>query len=176
MVGLCKNNGMPQRAPALEVSSKTKEPKRSLFQRAVDFLFGNDFFISYASKDARTYAVALAEKLRTQGFECFLDSTEYAKGDDWRRTGKRALRKTSKLLLLGSPAALDSGPVLHEVEAFQSAKRTIVPNDFDGTLRNPADRSCPLLQKLPLDILSIAEPLEQLGIGPSTTRLAPPVS
>jgi WD40 repeat protein len=162
---------MPQKTPLSETSSKTGEPKRSLFQSAVDFLFGYDFFISCAWKDARTYAVALSAKLRTQGFECFLDSTEYAKGDDWRRTGKRALRKTSKLLLLGSPAALDSEPVLHELEAFQSTNRIILPIDFGGSLRNPAGRSCPLLQKLSPDILSIAEPLERLEIGPSENTL-----
>src|SRR5271166_981818 len=162
---------MQQKTPLSERFKRTGEQKRSLFQSAVDFLFGYDFFISYAWKDARSYAVALTEKLRTQGFECFLDSTEFAKGDDWRRTGKRALRKTSKLLLLGSPAALDSEPVLHELEAFQSTNRIILPIDFGGSLRNPAGRSCPLLQKLSPDILSIAEPLERLGIGPSENTL-----
>src|SRR5271166_978712 len=162
---------MQQKTPLSERFKRTGEQKRSLFQSAVDFLFGYDFFISYAWKDARSYAVALTEKLRTQGFECFLDSTEFAKGDDWRRTGKRALRKTSKLLLLGSPAALDSEPVLHELEAFQSTNRIILPIDFGGSLRNPAGRSCPLLQKLSPDILSITEPLERLGIGPSENTL-----
>jgi hypothetical protein len=162
---------MPQKTPLSEGLSKTREPKRSLFQSAVDFLFGYDFFISYAWKDARSYALALAEKLGTQGFQCFLDSTEYAPGDDWPLVGKRALRKTSKLLLLVSPKALESDPVLREVEAFQSTNRTILPIDFGKTLRNPADPPCALLQKLSPNILTIAEPLDGLGIGPSENTL-----
>jgi len=161
-----------QRTPLPEASKRAEEPTRSLFQNAVDFLFGYDFFISYAWKDARSYAVAVANKLRTQGFECFLDSTEYAKGDDWRRAGKRALReRRANSFFSALPKALDSEAVLHEVEAFQSTNRTILPIDFGGILRNPGDRSSPLLQKLSLDILSITEPLERLGIGPSENTL-----
>jgi hypothetical protein len=167
---------MLRKTPLPKVSKQVGEPVPSLFQRALDFLFGYDFFVSYAWKDARSCAVALAEKLHAQGFECFLDSTGFGLGDDWRHASRRALRKTSKLILLGSLEALASEPVLHEVDAFQATNRTIVPIDFGEILRNPENGSLPLLQKFSQDILSIAEPLEQLGIGPSTTRLAPPVS
>jgi WD domain, G-beta repeat len=91
-------------------------------------------------------------------------------GRQWRLAGKRAIRKTSRLILLGSLKALDSEPVLREVEAFQLTKRRIVPIDFGGTLRN-AERSWPLLQQLSPDILCISEALERLDVGPSEQAL-----
>jgi hypothetical protein len=58
--------------------------KRSLVQRALDAIFGYDFFISYTRRDGgKEYAEALARRLRGAGFQIFFDSDEYAMGDDW---------------------------------------------------------------------------------------------
>lgn len=153
--------------PALSMVAQDAAERQSLFQRAVDFLFGYDFFISYAWCDARPYAVALAEQLRAQGFECFLDSRDYAKGEDWRRSGRRALRRTARLLLLGSPGALQSDPVLQEFRAYQECGRLVVPIDFGGTLTPSRKAGSPLLRELSPNVLRIAESLDRLPVGPS---------
>lgn len=81
---------------------------RSFWQSAVDFFFGYDFFISYRWEDGRHYAVPLAADLKRRGFDCFLDSESYAKGDNWKTVGAMALRRTSRLILVASPGALKS--------------------------------------------------------------------
>ena len=45
----------------------------------------------------------------------------------------KVLRKTSRLILVGSAGALASDPVLRELEAFHRTGRRIVPIDFGGT-------------------------------------------
>lgn len=143
---------------------------RSLLRRAADFLFGYDFFICYAWVDGRAYAVELEHALEAMGFECFLDSSDYAKGEDWRFAGRRAIRKTSRLILVGSPASLEREPVLREVETFRSTGRAIVPISFGASLF-PADRSGPLFQYLSPDILALKEPSDCLATGPTEDAL-----
>ncbi len=82
--------------------------RRSLWQKILDFIFGYDFFISYTWSDGRTYSKALALTLKSYGFECFLDSDDYAKGDDWKKVGYWTLRRTSRLVLVGSPNVHES--------------------------------------------------------------------
>jgi hypothetical protein len=83
--------------------------KRSLVQRALDAIFGYDFFISYTRWDGgKDYAEALARRLKGAGFQIFFDSDEYAMGDDWKVEGRWALRRTSRLILVASPEALSS--------------------------------------------------------------------
>ena len=90
-------------------TESTEGETRSIYQRAVDWFFGYDYFISYCWADGRNYAQELAEKLEAQGFKCFLDSSDYAKGDNWRNEGKTStnfllsqlnLLLTSRILLL----------------------------------------------------------------------------
>src|ERR1039458_8536198 len=71
--------------------------KRSAWQRIADCFFGYDFFVSYTWKDGATYAFRLAKALEQRGFDCFLDSQSYVKGDDWKIVGAAAIRRTSKL-------------------------------------------------------------------------------
>ena len=141
--------------------------RAKLFQRIIDFLFGYDFFISYAWDDGRAYAVKLAEKLRSEGFICFLDTQEFRRGLDWRIEGLRALRKTSRMLLVGSPAALKSEPVLYEYRNFKNRESFVVPIDFENTLRLTDSSSSELLKELSASILRIPESFERLSIGPS---------
>jgi WD40 repeat protein len=151
--------------------SLVRDHRRPLFQRVADSLFGYDYFISYAWADGRAYAVALARELQQMGFECFLDSKDYAIGDDWRAAGRRAIRKTSRLILVGSPGALASEPVLRELEAFRRTGRRVEPIDFAGTLLFPS-RAVPLLEYLPPhQTLVIREEAERLTVGPSLEAL-----
>jgi len=52
--------------------------RRSIWRRAMDAVFGYDFFISYSWLDGRTYAAALMRRLELQGFQVFLDRNNYA--------------------------------------------------------------------------------------------------
>jgi hypothetical protein len=65
---------------------------RSYWRRALDFVFGYDFFISYAWSDGATYAAALAARLEDKRFAVFLDRAKYAAGDDWKKVGAWTLR------------------------------------------------------------------------------------
>ena len=115
--------------------------KRSLLRRLLGFVFGHDFFISYSWSDGAAYAAALAARLKAHGFEVFLDRADYASGDNWKEVGARTLRHTGQLILVGSPAATQSDPVIREVEIFSKTGRHIVPIDFAGSLRKESELS-----------------------------------
>ena len=151
-----------------EVLSTADFSRKSFWLRLNDFLFGFDYFISYAWADGRHYAVKLAEKLQERGLECFLDSDDYAKGDNWKLVGQRALAMTSRLVLVGSPKALVSEPVLREVAIFTMKNRHVVPISFEGTL-DPGKSSAPIVKFFASEILRIEENLETLATGPSDT-------
>ena len=108
--------------------------KRSVWRRLADYLFGYDFFISYRWADGKTYAVRLASALQQRGYDCFLDSQSYTAGDDWKTAGAAAIRKTSQLVVVGSPKAIDSDPVLREAQIFAKSGRKVIPIDFGGSL------------------------------------------
>lgn len=145
--------------------------KRGLLRRALDALFGFDFFISYAWKDGGVYAAALAKRLEDEGFEVFLDRSDYAAGDDWKTVGAWTLRRTGQLILVGSPAALQSAPVCREIEIFAETGRRITPIDFDGTLDWQVSASS-YARHLPAEILRIREPATALETGPSRDTLS----
>lgn len=140
--------------------------KRSLIKRLVDMIFGYDFFVSYRWSDGYHYAQQLSHQLTDQGFECFLDAKDYAKGDNWRLIGRIALRNTSILLVVCSPEVLTSDPVVREVIYFKKTHRRIVPIDVDRTLLH-APSSHPLKQLLTDEIISIDETAPALLHGPS---------
>lgn len=139
---------------------------KSLLHRLNDYVFGYDYFISYCWADGRQYAVELAKRLQEQGFECFLDSSDYAKGDNWREQGRRALRKTARLVLIATPKAFASEPVAREVEIFSALKRRIIPIDFDNGLER-LQRGSPIARFLTADTLKISEAGAALTAGPT---------
>ena len=104
--------------------------KRSLLRRLLDFVFGYDFFISYSWSDGAAYAAALAARLKADGFEVFLDRADYASGDNWKKVGAWTLRRTGQLILVGSPAAIRSDPVIREVEIFSKTRAPNCSNRF----------------------------------------------
>jgi len=145
--------------------------KRSFWQQIADYLFGYDFFISYSWKDGATYAVRLAAALKQRGFDCFLDAQSYDKGDDWKAVGAASLRRTSQLILVGTPGALSSDPILREVRIFSASRRKIVPIDLGGTLDSTNLNNHPLFQFVTAAVLRIAEPVSHLSRGPSSSTL-----
>lgn len=148
-------------------ATERDELRRSIWQRIVDAFFGYDFFISYAHADGGTYARGLAQRLKQRGFECFLDTENYARGDDWKRVGAWALRRTSRLVLVATPRALTSEPVRREVEIFTGAAKRVIPIAFGGSLASGAKPDNPLLAMIGDAVLRIEEPTERMGGGPS---------
>jgi WD40 repeat protein len=155
------------------------KPLRRLYARLSHWLastlFGYDFFISYSWNDpdrlGRNYALALKNRLSDLGYVCFLDSTDYEKGADWKAIGQLALRRTRKLLLVATPAIFGSEPVLRELRLFRATGRDIIPIDVAATLTNPpADHE--LIRLVPATRLRIAEPAPNPVAGASDTVVA----
>jgi hypothetical protein len=102
-------------------------------ERSLYYFFGYDFFISYRWSDARVYAVGLREALVSRGLVFFLDS-DYAKGDDWREEGRRALHRSSRLLLVCSAQKRTTRKPSSLVSPYPAARRS---------LRKPASEGAP---------------------------------
>jgi WD40 repeat protein len=143
---------------------------RTLRLRLADLIFGYDFFISYRWTDGQAYAAALSRALETMGFECFLDREDYVAGDDWKKIGAWTLRRTSYLVLVGSPGALTSKPVLREVRLFAETGRRIFAIDFGGSL-DPQLTSSRLFDYLSGDVLKLQDGPEQLAAGTPSPEL-----
>jgi hypothetical protein len=103
---------------------------RSFWRHIIDFVFGYDFFVSYAWEDGRDYASPLAEALEHRGFECFIDDKSLSRGDHWRAVVRGAIARTSQLIFVGTRKAFDSEPVLDEIRSFSISGRKIVPIYF----------------------------------------------
>lgn len=105
--------------------------KRNWLQALFDWIYGYDFFISYRWSDGRKYALILAEELKKKGYNCFLDTEDYIPGTNWVEGGQRALRRTTRLLLVCTAHALDDpagrtaekDPILKELAAFSKGGR-----------------------------------------------------
>jgi WD40 repeat protein len=146
-------------------------PQRSIWRRALDAIFGYDFFISYSWVDGGAYATALMRRLEAQGFQVFLDRNDYASGDDWKQVGAWTLRRTGQLILVGTAGALTSPPVARELDIFAATGRRIVPIDFGGSLDRLAE-NVPARRHLQDQILRIRELPAALTAGPSDEAVA----
>jgi WD40 repeat protein len=107
------------------------------------YLFGDDIFISYSRKDGANYAAALASELSRRspelGFSCFLDQWGASAGAELSKPVVRALRRSSVLVLIGTPGALESVFVKKEIadftgESWRRGHRPILPININGAL------------------------------------------
>jgi WD40 repeat protein len=119
---------LPDQQPGTVPSSGIEQ--RPLWERINGCVFGYDFFISYTWADGREYALALTRELEKLGFDCFLDSDDYRKGDHWKRMGGWTLRRTSRLVLLATPESGRSEAVLTELKIYTGLGRQIIPVCF----------------------------------------------
>src|SRR5262249_1443099 len=104
----------------MAMGNTTHGPRRSFLQRLVNAFFGYDFFISHARADGGTYAQRLAIKLNhDHNFECFLDTDSFVPGDDWKRVGAWALKRSSLTVYIATKQSLNSEAVRWELETFQ---------------------------------------------------------
>lgn len=98
---------------------------------AADFLFGYDFFISYAHKDGTQYPRILRERLEALGYRTFLDVHGYAGGDDLRTGTRRRIGMSKKLLLLARPHALSQSRWVElELQHFIELGRSPIVIEF----------------------------------------------
>ena len=68
-------------------------------------MWGYDFFVSYNQASAERYAVGLAERLRKNRYDVFLDNDEIAAGESLSKTVNVALRKTQRLVVVAGERA-----------------------------------------------------------------------
>jgi WD40 repeat protein len=155
------------------------EAKVGFSMRALDLFFGYDYFLVHRSADGKKYASALYEALTGKGNEldCFLDVKHYGAGENLTSMQARALRKTSRLIVIVTPRAheVDAIHVQNEVNEFRRIhpNRIIAPIGTWQTLsENGYSPLLPLLPHLPNDICILETP-EQMEEGtPSPQTIA----
>jgi tetratricopeptide (TPR) repeat protein len=117
--------------PALPAEAVSRD---SLIQRAVDWVFGYDFFLSYSHDDGDGYPRRLKERLNQAGFRVFLDQTDYVAGMHLVRETKRQVTKSRRVVVVGRLNALKSAWVKREVDVAIECKRTPVIIDINGAV------------------------------------------
>jgi tetratricopeptide (TPR) repeat protein len=88
---------------------------RSVLLDVVDYLFGYDFFISYAHADGRNYPAQLRVLLRRANFKVFLDATDYVPGLALTKATRRKVGSSTVFVVIGREHALQSEWVYREV-------------------------------------------------------------
>lgn len=107
-------------------------------------------FISYACED-KEIARKLSRSLEEAGFEVWLDENNILPGDNWAEKVSQALKESQAMVVLVSPAAMDSKWVRHEIEFALGAKEysgRLVPVFVGSPDRIPRDRLPWILRRL----------------------------
>jgi WD40 repeat protein len=99
----------------------------------VRWILGRDFFISYTRRDAARYAARLA-RLLGERHSVYLDQLDIPQGAELPPRLVRAVRRASTVVLVGSPAALDSHWVRRELIEFGRTGRPVLLLDIAGAL------------------------------------------
>jgi TIR domain len=83
-------------------------------------------FLSYAREDA-DFALHLATDLRADEVDLWVDQLDIPPGAIWDREVQRALEVCSHLLVVLSPASVDSDNVMNEVHFALDKSKSVVP-------------------------------------------------
>ena len=83
-------------------------------------------FISYSRGDSE-FALRLAEDLKAAGADVWLDQTDIAPGKRWARAVEEALQNSPRVLVVLSPASVNSHNVEDEVTFALDEKKTVIP-------------------------------------------------
>ena len=83
-------------------------------------------FLSYAREDAE-FVLRLAKDLRAGGAGVWVDQLDIAPGQRWDRAVEDALAKCRQLVVILSPAAVESTNVMDEVSLALEDGKTVVP-------------------------------------------------
>jgi len=143
-------------------------PRVSWWRRIANRFWGYDFFISYHWSSGGAYAVKLAEALRKRRYDCFLDRSEFAGGDDWKHEARQALANTQRLIVVGTREALSvSNPVRDEVSIFSARSHRIIPILFGERIPDDQRHQFPTLNLISKQVVEILEDETHLENGPS---------
>jgi len=83
-------------------------------------------FVSYSRRD-EAFAARLGIDLRAQGVEIWLDQLDIRPGEPYDQAIQRGLHEAQTVLLLLSPASVQSENVRNELELAKSKRKQIVP-------------------------------------------------
>jgi len=83
-------------------------------------------FICYARVD-QSFALPLAEQLKARGVAVWIDQLENQVSDDWDRDIDRALRDCSHLIIVLSPASVESREVRGELRTALDLGKPVLP-------------------------------------------------
>lgn len=83
-------------------------------------------FVSYSREDA-DFALTLAKQLRSAGAHVWVDQLDIKPGQRWDRAIEDALADCPNLLVILSPASVDSANVMDEVSLALDERKTVIP-------------------------------------------------
>jgi hypothetical protein len=93
-------------------------------------------FISHANPENNAFTVWLGAKLATLGYDVWADVLRLRGGQDWQRRLERAIRERAvKVLLVGTPAAVDKQGVRNEIQIAHDTGKAIRDTEFIIPLR-----------------------------------------
>lgn len=108
-----------------------------MLKKILRLFFGDDVFISYARSDGKHYATTLKNQLASMDISCFIDYEKVYAGDVLNTTLKRAIRKSTVFVLVGTPNARNSDFVQLEINEARRIKSPIIPIDVNEAVSNP---------------------------------------
>ena len=126
----------------------------------------SDIFISYSRKDSE-HALALAERLRANGMEIWMDQTGIEAATSWGKEIVGAIKECGAFCLLISSSSLTSQNVIKEVSLANQFKCAIIPIDLEP-IELTDDFHYPLagLQRVKIENFeSILRSLTKLGLN-----------
>jgi len=83
-------------------------------------------FVSYCRQDSE-FALRLAEDLKSAGARVWIDQLDIQPGEDWDLAIESAVDRTAQMLLILSPASVQSKNVRNEIAVALDANKTIIP-------------------------------------------------
>ena len=83
-------------------------------------------FFSYSRADSE-FALRLAEDLKAAGANAWLDQLDIAPGERWARAVQKALNISPRVLVILSPASVNSNHVEDEVNFALDEQKTVIP-------------------------------------------------
>jgi hypothetical protein len=140
-------------------------------------------FICYSRKD-EDFVLKLATNLKLQGVPVWLDQWDIPSGVNWDRTIEKALKECNRLLLVLSPASVDSDEVQSEWLSAIDEKKVVIPilyqpcqiprrlkliQNIDFTSRSPDDEQA--IGQI-LNALKMARPVAPLEPPPKSSLIS----
>lgn len=147
-------------SPSVELKPRGSD-STDFSQRIIDWLFGYDYFLAHRSIDGKAYASVIFDQLtdKSNGLDCFLDVKYYGAGHNLTLMQTRALKKTTRLIVIVTPEAHNPEAIylLGEIREFleKHPKGVIVPIGTAETLSldyYAESKLLPIIPRYPNDI------------------------